>query len=98
MLGCLHILPFLRAHAIRKDYPGLTEGMQKCQDAIMNSLSRTKGFNFDDLRSCIVKLVEERQREEEKEMKENLKRMGEETADTGPIGYSDSADTGQATY
>ena len=65
-----------RAHAIRKDYPGLMEGMKKSQDAIKNSLSRTKGFSFDDLKGCIVKLVEERQREEEKEMKENLKRMG----------------------
>ena len=66
-----------RAHAIRKDFPGLVEGMKKSQDAIMNSLSRTKGFSFDDLKSCIVKLVEEREKEEAKEAKDNLKRMGE---------------------
>ena len=72
-----------RAHAIRKDYPGLLEGMKKCQDAINNSLSRAKGFSFDDLKACIVKLVEEREGEEEQERQDKLKRMGNVTSQSG---------------
>ena len=46
-------------------------------NCLQNSLSRAKGFSFDDLKSCIVKLVAEREKEEAKEAKDNLKRMGE---------------------
>ena len=50
--------------------------MKKCQDAINNSLSRAKGFSFDDLKTCIVKLIEEREGEEEQERQDKLKRLG----------------------
>lgn len=73
------LMHFHRARVVRKDYPGVTEGLSKATDAIQNSLSGTRGFKFDDLKGSIMLLVEEGKKEEERQLNENLKRMGEKT-------------------
>ncbi len=50
-----YFFPFFRsrANAIRPGYHGVQMGVKKSRDAIENSLSKARGFNFADMEEAI---------------------------------------------
>lgn len=81
-----------RANRIRRDFPSIKIGIAKCRDAIENSLSKAKGFSFDDMKGVITEIVEKERSEAEARELQNLLKMGTFSHRIGKSAKNESRD------
>lgn len=79
-----------RANHIRPDFTGLRLGIQKCKDAIENSLSKAKGFDFGDRFDIIVQIEENEKQEQERIAMEHQRRLGHSLDDASSDSSSEA--------